>query len=313
MGAFVAPITGRIDVALSNFAKKFRNNAFIGELVMPRLPVTNQTDKYWIFDRANQELIEQDLRATGDPAQRIRMTLSNTPYSAKSHALSAVLPDEDQANWQVGGSSLQQATTGTLMDKILLAHEKRVIDIISDTAQVTNNTTLSGTSQWSDYTNSNPITAVETGKRTIRLSGVEPNIFIIGEDVYQKLIAHPKIVERFQYVQKGALGTEELRQVFNVRVEVARAVWVNKSGTAAFLMGKDAFLGYASPGASMEDISFGKTFVWSQAPGTVGGIGTVVGRHPEPTAKSDILGVDYYYDLKVTAVETGYLIKAAVA
>ena len=61
------------------------------------------------------------------------------------------------------------------------------------------------------------------------------------------------------------------------------------------------------------DISGVKTFRWTAAPGTSGGIGVVTGRHPDPTAKSDIVGVDDYYQQKITAVETLYLIKDAVA
>jgi hypothetical protein len=42
-------------------------------------------------------------------------------------------------------------------------------------------------------------------------------------------------------------------------------------------------------------------------------MGVVIARNPDPTAKSDIVGTDYYYDQKITAVETVYLIKNAVA
>src|SRR5690242_782811 len=129
MGAFLPPIynTGFpfLDVALSNYAKKFRNNTLLADLVCPRVPVGRQGGKYWIFNREDQNLLQQTLRQTGDSAQRIRRTLSSTNYFCDSHALEGLLPDEDRKNYQAPGDA-GQLMTETLMNKILLDRENRL-------------------------------------------------------------------------------------------------------------------------------------------------------------------------------------------
>lgn len=313
MGApLVAPLTGHLDVALTNFAKGFVQNELVSDIVAPRVPVGRQTDKYWIFGRESQELLQQTLRATGAPAQRIRMSLSTGSYSAVSHALAAEIADEDRLGYEPG--SLEQDATATLMAKILLDKDDRLATLITDTSVVTQNVTLAGADQWNNFETAKPLTNVETGKAVIRKSGVRPNLMVMGEDVFTKLINFPSLLELFKYTTQGPLDEAKLAVAFGIdRVVVGRGVKIDKAGTATTIFGKDVVICYVSATPGARDISFAKTFVWSGAPGTVGGIGTVIGRQPDPTAKGDILGVDFYYDQKVTAVETGYLIKAAVA
>jgi hypothetical protein len=62
-----------------------------------------------------------------------------------------------------------------------------------------------------------------------------------------------------------------------------------------------------------KDVSFGKSFVWTDAPLTIDGYGVIIARHPDATAKADLLGVDWYSDEKITAPEAGYLFANAVA
>jgi len=310
MGGF-APLSGRLDVALSNFAQGYRNNDLVGDIIFPRVGVQRQTDKYWVWGREAQELTENDLRATGAGAEAIRAALSSDSYSALSHALKFELADESRQNFEAGDA--EQALTQMLIDKILLAKEKRALDLISSKTYVTQNVTLAGADQWSDETNSDPRGDVDLAKDTIMKTGTRLNVMIIGPEVFTALRKHEQILEALKYTQLGVIGEPQLAAFFGIdRVLVARAVSFAGS-TASFLMGKHAFLGYVSAGASQMDLSFGKTFVWEGAPGTIGGFGTVVGRNPDVTAKSDIVGVDFYYDQKVCAAATGYLIYSAAA
>jgi len=310
MGGF-APLSGRLDAALSNFAQGYRNNDLVGDIIFPRVGVQRQTDKYWIWGREAQELTEGDLRATGAGAEAIRAALSSDSYSALSHALKFELADETRANFEAGDA--EQGLTQMLIDKILLGKEKRALDLIGSKSVVTQNVTLAGGDQWSDPLNSDPRGDVDLAKDTIMKTGTRVNLMIIGPEVFTALRKHEQILEALKYTRLGIIGEPELSAFFGIdRVVVARAVSFSGS-TASFLMGKHAFLAYISPGPSQMDLSFGKTFVWEGAPGTIGGIGTVIGRNPDVTAKSDIVGVDFYYDQKVCAAGTGYLIYSAAA
>jgi hypothetical protein len=324
-GALVSVLQGKIDIALSQFARLYRNNEFIAESLFPRVEVTNQSDLFWQFGRENQKLAENTLRGPGSAAERIKQTISNTRYACPDHALARLIPDEERKNFQAG--DVEQWATRAIMDKLMLDKENQVAAIAAATANYAAGmtVTLAGTAQWSDqtslsgtnilpYTISDPVSDIETAKAAVRKTGKRPNLLVLGDAVFQKLATHPRLVGRFQYTQPQTLSTDQLAAVFGIdKVIVGSAVSLDATDTAQFVWGKIAVVAYVEPNASMEDVSFGKTFVWSDAPGTVGGFGTEIGRMDPPSAKADELAVHFYYGLQVTSNVSAYLIKNAVA
>lgn len=312
MGAVAAPLTGHLDAALTNFSKGFRQNGLVSDLLFPRVPVGRQTDKYWIHGRENQQITEKVLRAPGAVPENIRLSLSTDSYFCNSHSLQAEIPAETEAAYEAG--NLEQDATQDLTEKILLAKEIEAAALATDAAVITNNVTLAGGDQWSDYGNSKPGTDVEAIRSVIRQSGMESNLMIVPEAVAVKLRFHPAILEAFKYTSSDFLTDEKLATFFGIeKVVTARGVKLDQAGTATFVWGKDVVLAYVSPSAGQKDASGGKTFVWAGAPGTIGGYGVIVAPHPYASAKSKIVSADFYHHQKITAIETMGVIKAAVA
>lgn len=69
MGSLAAPLVGHIDVALTNFAKKFSNNELIADRIAPPVGVGRQADRYYIYGREGQELTEVQLRRNRRPGR----------------------------------------------------------------------------------------------------------------------------------------------------------------------------------------------------------------------------------------------------
>jgi hypothetical protein len=313
-GAQVSPTQGKIDIALSQFARGYRNNQLVAEILCPRVEVENQSDKFWQFGRENQKLVENQKRAPGAAAERINQTVSTDNYLCVDHSLERLITDEERGNFQAG--DVDQWATGTLTDKILLGEENEVATLAGDTAQYAgaNSTTLAGASQWSDPGNSTPLDDVEVAKSQIRQIGQEANVMIISDPVYQKLRTHPQIIDRFKYVNGGAINLESLSAVFEIeRVVLASAVKVDANDNVSFVWGKNAILAYSQPNPSMMDPSFAKLFVWRGAPGTVGGFSIEIARSTPASRKSDELAIHSYFVPKVTSNVSAYLIKNAVA
>jgi hypothetical protein len=313
MGApITAPGTGHIDIALTTYATGYRNGAFVSDLLFPRVPVTKDTGKYYKFGREAQKLEGSDLRAFGAGAEAVRMALSSDSYVVNSHARKGSIPDETAATYEPG--SLEQATAGILMDKILLQKEKEAAEICVDSTKITQYTTLTDpAAQWNDPDNSNPLADIITGKQAVRAIGVDANVMVVGPLVFDALMVHSKVKEAFKYTRPGIIGVPELAAYFNVaQFLIGGAIVVDEAGTASYPWGKNVFLAYVQPNASMADPSFGKSFVWQNGPGTVGGIGTLRWRDADESAKTSHLSVDFYYGQKVTFLEAAYLIKAAV-
>ncbi len=320
----VPPLTGRLDMALSNFVKGYRQGTLIGDMLFPRLPVLRQRDVYWIFGRENLQLTEQTLRAFGTPAAETRFSLSTDVYQVTSHALKAVIPDEDRDTYTVG--DLDKDTVQTLQDKIMLDREVRIRNVATNVANynVGNTLALSGTSQWSAYGTSDPIADVEHAKYIVSTTGVLANMLLLSPDVARVLRTHPAIREYFKYTQTtGPLSDAQLATAFGLdKVVVASGISNDGSDANQFVWQEFAGLYYVSPtvgnpgvlgGVGTEgtvgprQLSFGKSFTWTTAPGTVDGYGVVIARHPDATAKSDILGVDWYSDERVTGSDCGVL------
>lgn len=316
MGAYAPSLpVGTLNVALSNFAKEFRNNLLVGDLIAPRVPVARQSFQYLVFDRSNQRLDRQTLRAPGAVPQSDRMNYSTAPYFCKSRALRAVIPFE-QEQYALGlGFSEKQKATARLIDKLNLDRENYIAQLVTSTSNVPNNVTLSGTSMWDNYSGaSHPIAVIEAAKTTLRQAGVEPNALILGDPVVTALVNHPDIVDRFKYTNPGGnITIDQLSSVFGVKCYRAAAVALNQDNVASYVWGENAVLTYVQPASSESDLSALKTFDWAAAPETVGGYGVVEFPEPNLDAKADIVSVDWYWDTRITATETLYLFTGCVA
>jgi hypothetical protein len=315
MGSFAPNLpVGTLNVALSNYAKEFRNNALVGDLIAPRVPVARQSFQYVVFDRSNQRLDRQTLRAAGDIPQSDRMTYSVAPYFAKSRALRAVVPYE-QEQYALGlGFSEKQAATRRLIDKLNLDRENTIAQLVTNTANVTNNTTLSGTSMWDNYGGaSHPIPVVQAAKDLIKQSGVQANTLILSTPVVTALLNHPDILDRFKYTNPtGNISLSQLTSVLGVNCIEAAAIALDKGNNASLVWGESALLCYVQPASSEQDLSALKTFDWTAAPETVGGYGVLEFPDPNLDAKADIISVDWYWDTRITAAETMYLFAGCV-
>ena len=317
MGAFVGnmPI-GTLNVALSNFAKEFRNNAFVGDLIAPRVPVDRQSFQYVIFDRSNMRLDRQTLRAPGDRPQTDRFNYSVAPYMCQSRALEAKIPYESEAYGLGLGFSTKQKATQRLIDKINLDREVQLATLVTTAANVPNNTALAGASMWDPAAGGHPIPVVDAAKSLLRQAGLQDSemMFVLSDPVVVALCNHPDIIDRFKYTNPGGnISLDQLSSVFRVKCVQASAISLDKTNTASWVWGVNALLCHAQPATSMQDISFAKTFTWTSAPETTEGYGVMEWPSPHRSEKADYLAVDWYWDLRITATEAAYLFTNCVA
>lgn len=310
--AVVAPLTGKIDVALTNFSKGYSQNELVSDILFPRVGVGKQSDKYWVHGREGQEQTNKTKRAPGAVPEETRFALSTDSYFCDSRALQATIPAETEQNYEAG--NLEQDTAQMLTEKILLDKEIEAASLATDTAVVTNNTTLAGGDQWSDYGTSKPGDVVETAIAKIVEAGAKANLMILGDAVFRKLRQHPALINQFKYVQADKLNETHLATYFGIeRVIVASAVKRSIAGVASFVWGKVAIVAHVAAAPTQKDSSACKSFIWQNAPGTLGGYGVMVEPHPFKSAKAKIVSADMYYGQKVVNADTLYLIKDAVA
>lgn len=303
-----------VDQALTEVSIAYRNAQFVADEIFPKVPVTKQSNKYFLYSKESFRILD-DARRPGARANEIDWALSTDTYYCEGHALSQAIPDELRANADQA-IDVDVDTTETLTDLLYLQREIVTASKATDTAIITQSTTLSGTSQWSDYTNSDPIQAVEDQKTTIQKQvGQVPNSLLVSYPVFLALRNHPKIIERFKYAQVGILQPDHLKSAFNVDSFLIGAAVKNTANEGAaealdYVWGKHAVLFYKPPTAGRRTVSLGYQFTWLFGANTEG---FLVKRYRDESRTADLVEVQLYYDSKVVAPQAAYLWKNAVA
>lgn len=303
MGAFAVPFTAGLNVAAANIAKAYRNNALVGDMLAPRVSMDRETFQYVVHDRAALRVEGSDLRAPGNAPRSIRSSFSTDTYFCKSHALQAEIPFEsEQTGLGFGFSQIQKATR-TVMDKLLLGREALIAATVAGAGTTL---ALSGTTMW-DNAASTPFENFIAARATIRQSGVEANVAILGDPVADALLANTELRDRAKYTAKnGVLDMDILSTMLGIKCVRASAIQVDKSNAVSFVWGQNAVLAYVQDVTSQEDLSALKTFTWSAAPDTVDGYGVIVEPKYPLSTKTTLVSTDWYYDVKITAPETLY-------
>lgn len=302
-----------LDQPLNNVSVGYQNDDFYAEHLFPVVPVMKQSGRYWVYGREKFRQYETIRHAGAEAREIAPWSLSNNPYFCDDHSLKDKISDEERANSD--GIDLEINTTENLTNAILLDLEIRVSNLIL--GGTVPNTALSGTSQWSDYVNSDPVAAVEAQKTTIKQAiGQAPNTLAVSYPVFATLRQHPKIIDRFKYTQVGVLDAEALKAAFGVD-----NFWVmgaeydtateGQTPSLSFVWGKNAVLAYVLPEPRRREVTLGYTFRWLFGAPDLGG--TLVKRYREERKTADIIEVHRYDDIQAVAAPAGFVFLSATA
>lgn len=308
-----------VDRPLSNFAVQYRNKQLIGEMVAPFVPVNFKSDEYFVFTKKDSFTVPETIRGPKSTANEVTWSTSTSTYGCIDHALRDFLSDAIVANSDAPIRP-RQRTTGFLTDLLLLAYERYVSSLVTTYANygASYRTQLSGDDQWSASATSDPIGVVEDGKAACF---VEPNVMIVGEEVWRELKHHPQIVDK---IKGGATAgdpaivrPELVADIFEVeRLLIGKAKYnsSNKAQTASYsyVWGKDAVLAYIAPEVSLENVSAWKSFRWRQMD-TDAGYKVRTYRDESLGGGGEYIEVEHSYDLVNVCSDVAYLIDTAVA
>jgi hypothetical protein len=296
-----------VDEALTQISIAYRNQAFVAEEVLPVVPVQKKNDVFFKFSKQHFRSY-QDAYAAGQRAQQIEVDLDQRGfYMADGHALEDSITDDEREQADPG-AQLEVEKTEKLTNIIALNEEIAFFNNIMNTSVITQNSTLSGTAQWSDYVNSDPVAAVLVARRTVQQQiGDFPNYLLVSQPVMDVLANHPRILDRVKYTANGArnqLDEQDLARVFKVdKVLVSAALHQTanegEADSLGYIMGKNALLFYRPPRPGIRVPSFGYTFFWAKRSGVL--------RWRELSLESDFIRVKKFYAQQVVAANAAYL------
>ena len=298
-----------VDPVLSTIAQGYKNAAFIGEKLFPVVEVAKEAVRVPTFGK-EAFMLYNSLRAPRSATKRIDWSVGSTRVVLEEHSLESAVDDREVEDAADGIKPFIRAVN-VVMRILRLEAEVLAAQKATDpnTYPTNNKITLSGTAQWSDYDNSDPIANIESAKQAIADAiGIFPNVLVLGGPVYAALKHHPKIIDRIKYSQTGVATPDLLAKLFDLdQVLVGDAVYSDSQGNFTKVWGKHAILAYvpAPQEAAQEVPAFGYTLRKQGRP--------VVTKYRDENAHSTITQVSDIYAIAVLGAGAGYLIQNAVA
>lgn len=300
------------DKALENVSIAYMPNEFISERLVPKVPVVHESDIYYVFDLDIMALPET-LRADGSESREASYNLSTSSYRLEEHALNDKVTDRMRQNADKAIKP-DVDVTEVLTKKILIRREVECAAIAFDTANFSNNVSLSAAQAWSsNTTTTNPIVDIDSGtSKIIASSGYTPNKLVIDDATFRACKNHVSIVDRIKYTTVDSITEQMLGKLFNVgEVLVGRGIRdISDEGLSsdlANIWSNCAFLAYmeTSPGLRKASSMY-------QFQGMGAGSPYTVTKWRNEARKADIIEVSTMFQYKPVATACAYLFKDTV-
>lgn len=300
---------------------------FVADKVLPNIPVQNQSDVYFTFDRGYFNSDEAQKRAPGTESAGGGYELSQDSYLCEKISFHKDIADEVRRNTDSPLDSDRNATQ-YVTQKLLIRKEKEFADTFMATSVWTNETSGANTDTtdevvyWDDYVSSDPIVDVRRAKTTVHEStGFRPNLFVITQDVHDALMDHPDIIDRIKYTSSNnnpaMASTELLAKLFEVKRVVVSGAIQNTATEGAtnahsFIMRSKALLLYVPDAPVIEAPSAGYNFSWVGYNQGMNNLGVAMKRLRMEALESDRIEGTMFYDMKVVSPDLGYFFNNVV-
>lgn len=219
----MAKSTFQYNPALTGVALAYSNPAYslIADQVLPFVQVPTEAFEYLSFPVEDQYTVPDTRVGRTSKVNQVEFGGTKLGSSTEDYGLEDPIPQKDMinaANSRVGYDPQGRATE-YLTNLILLDREVRASNVVFNAATyaAANKTTLSGTTQWSDFTNSDPVAAILDARDLLLIPG---NTLVLGQQVWTKLKQHPKVISKVL----GSANSQGLvsRQAFCDALEIPR-------------------------------------------------------------------------------------------
>lgn len=250
-----------VNPKLTSIAVSYRNAELIADQVLPRVQC-HDAFRYTKFAIAEAFTVPDVKIGRKSEANEVEFSGTEVTDSTIDYGLRDAVPladlrkSEGTAFDPLGQASLNVSRL------VALAREVRAAALVFTAGNyaAANKATLSGTSQWSDYANSNPINAILTAMDAMVM---RPNKIVMGQSVWTILRQHPKVVEAVKATGAGGVNAagvvvrQAVADVLEVQEIFVGQGWLNSAAKGATVTlgrvwGKHCALMYTEPVSSTE-------------------------------------------------------------
>lgn len=299
-----------IDPLLTNVARGYRNEEFIGENIFPTVQVDKEAGKIPTFGKEHFRIYNtyRALRAQSNEMEG--GYLDTIPFKTEEHDLIQSL---DYREAEEAMQALETKAVNDVMTAINLKKEWNQAKLIQDlnTYPTDNKVTLTD-----NYFNEDNIEVVKIitdyTEQLSSIIGVKPNILVIGAGVYRSIRFQKNIASYLGISINGSelsniqINEQKLAELFEVdKVLIGRGKYI-ESPEAPFtnIWGNNIFMAYIAPPSGIDrtpyDPCFGYTLQKKGNPFS--------DRWTESNGKIIKVRTTDNYDIKIVGAESGFLI-----
>jgi hypothetical protein len=311
----MAQLKAIVDKLLTNVSQMYVPEGYISEQVLPLLMSKEKTGKIGKYGKDHMR-IEHSLSGGRGQYRRVEpIVRSSDSYSIESHGLEGMVTEDDYRNVEQPFDAENDEVTG-LSNLIWLNKEYALASSLTSTSIITQNTTLVGTAQFSDYANSDPIGVFKTARLAVFDGcGLPPNMAVVPWKVANTLAYSPAILDALGFAQNraGQLSEAELAKAMGVEKLLIPTAKYNsakegQTDVLADIWGDDIVFMYSPAKAAKYQTSLGyRVALTGQTQRRV--FKYAINNPPNATG----ILCDDSYDFVITNVGAGYLIKDTLA
>jgi hypothetical protein len=309
----MSQMTAIVDKLLTQASSAYIPEGYACEKILPEIRVEQKSGKLAKYGTNHLRIEQNYIGGRGEYRRVEAVSRSQSTYTVEGHGLEGLVTSDDKKNLSSPYEALRDEVLG-LTTQLIIEKEKTLGDVLGNTSTMSQNTTLSGTAQWNDYTNSDPLGDASTARTAIQDGcGRPPNALIMSWQVWNQIRFSGKILDAlgYKYNRGGGLSHDELAVAFGVDKLIISEVMYESAaeGQTSSLspaFGKNAIFAVVPDRAAPYQVSLGYR-IQQSAPRKV--YKYAVNNPPESTA----ILVEDSYDLFLSNVLAGYLIKNAVA
>lgn len=305
-----------VDKLLTGVSMKFVPKGHISELLLPEIVVKQDTGKLAGYGSGHLRIINSIIRGRGKARQVEAVVRSSQSYEIEGHGLEGMVTAADYRNVEEPYDA-ERDEVNSITSILQLEKEKILADALSDTAVITQYTELSGTDQFSDKENSDPLAVFESARAEVADGcGEQPNVAWMDWRVKNVLKFHPQLLDLlgFKFNRPGGLNDQELAQALDVeRVLIAGAryqpsVEGQADGDLTAIWGKHLWFGVIPAAAAKEQNALGYRLSLS------GQSARQVTKWAinNPRGATAVM-VDDHYDFLIANAKCAYFVKNAIA
>lgn len=293
-----------IDPILTNIARGYSNNEYIGTKLLPVVQVDKEGGKIPLFGKEAFRVYDTKRAIKADSNKADIGGFETTSYATTEYDLAIPLDYREikEAMLDIEKNAAIRAT-----EALKLGLEKQIADMVQDASLYpsSNKETLVN-NQFNDA-NIDPIEIVESKKNALRaLIGKRPNVMVMGASVFDNLKSHAKLIERIKYSSLGVVTLDLMKQLFGIpNIFVGESIYSADGNTFTDLWGDNVILAYLSNPSGIASSPYEPCFGYTlQLKGN-----PYVDTYEEAGGKVKVVRATDNYDVKIVGIESAYLLK----